>query len=167
MLRLNGFVACGGGGQNWPVGVYGATPWVAGPAPFTPEETGLRLSPGIFVGGVSRLPTLTIAGVVCVTLAPEYGMYFCGIAGGGGNSKLGRLDAADLRAVRLEEVPVESAVALMADCWPAATAAARNLLSRLSPGGLKTSDSVVGGVGSVLETGMPMAGTDAVAPGQY
>lgn len=40
-------------------------------------------------------------------------------------------------------------------------------LSRLWLGGLKTSDSVVGGVGSVLEGGPPTPPLDAFAPGQY
>lgn len=40
-------------------------------------------------------------------------------------------------------------------------------LSRLWLGGLNTSDSVVGGVGSVFEGGPPTAPFDALAPDQY
>lgn len=40
-------------------------------------------------------------------------------------------------------------------------------LSRLWLGGLNTSDSVVGGVGSVFEGGPPTVPLDAFAPGQY
>lgn len=65
------------------------------------EEMGLSESPGIFDGGVRRFPTLTIDGVDCVVGRVVYVMNFCEIAGGGGSSKLGRCDAADLRAVRL------------------------------------------------------------------
>lgn len=52
-------------------------------------------------GGVSRFPTLTIAGVACVAGRLPYCKNFCDIDGGGGSSKLGRFDAADLRAVKL------------------------------------------------------------------
>lgn len=56
------------------------------------------------VGGVSRLPTLTLTGEGCETLVDV--MYFCDAAaaedicdGGGGSSKLGRLEAAGRLAV--------------------------------------------------------------------
>lgn len=55
----------------------------------------------MLVGGVSKLPTLTMAGVDCVTGTLLYCINFCDIDGGGGSSKVGRLDAADLRAVKL------------------------------------------------------------------
>ncbi len=51
-----------GGGQK-PLGVYAGSPLLTPePAPWMPDEIGFRLSPGIFDGGVKRLPTLTFAG---------------------------------------------------------------------------------------------------------
>ena len=52
------------------------------------EEIGLKLSPGMFEGGVRRFPTFAIADEECaVGNVLEYVMYFCEIAGGGGSSK--------------------------------------------------------------------------------
>jgi len=55
-------VPAAGGGQK-PLGVYAGSPLLTPePAPWMPDEIGFRLSPGIFDGGVKRLPTLTFAG---------------------------------------------------------------------------------------------------------
>ncbi len=76
-------------------------------------------------GGVSRFPTLTIAGVDCVVEMFEllYVMNFCEIEGGGGSSKFGRFDAADLRAVRLWLAPAGSIVEAIEGWWRTAAAA--------------------------------------------
>lgn len=65
------------------------------------DEIGLRESPGMLEGGVSRFPTLTMAGVDCVAGTFPSCRNFCAIFDGGGSSKLGRFEAADLRAMRL------------------------------------------------------------------
>lgn len=83
---------------------------------------GLRLSPGIFDGGVKRLPTLTIAGVDCVVFMLEKGKNLWESCGGGGNSKLGRFEAADLRAVKLEDIPCGSRFEAIPGCCTAAEA---------------------------------------------
>jgi hypothetical protein len=83
---------------------------------------GLRLSPGIFDGGVKRLPTLTIAGVDCVVFMLEKGKNLWESCGGGGNSKLGRFEAADLRAVKLEGIPCGSRFEAIPGCCTAAEA---------------------------------------------
>lgn len=81
----------------------------AGLTLFTPEEIGLRLSPGIFDGGVNKLPTLTDDcdgwGLMEEVLICVYGRYFCASCCGGGSSKLGKFVAAGRRAVRLEPAP--------------------------------------------------------------
>lgn len=83
---------------------------------------GLRLSPGIFEGGVRRLPTLTVAGVDCVVFMLENGRNLCESCGGGGNSKLGRFEAADLRAVKLDDEPCGSKFEAIPGCCTAAEA---------------------------------------------
>lgn len=110
-----------------------------------------------------------VAGACCVlmlvVLMLPKGRYFCVNCCGGGNSKFGRFEAADRRAVRLDPTPDGSRFEVIPECctgafdvlyWP----------SRFCPGGLKTSVSAVGGVGRVDEGGMEPAGVDAVAPGQ-
>ena len=111
---------------------------------------GLRLSPGIFEGGVKRLPTLTFAGDGCVVLIVENGRYFCGNCGGG-NSKFGRFEAADLRAVKLAGAPIGSKFEAIPGCCTAAEAILK--APREWPGGLKTSVSAEGGVGRVFDGG--------------
>ena len=130
---------------------------------------GLWLSPGICDGGVKRFERLlTFAEAVGGwLLMVEYGRYLEGSVCGGGNSKLGKLLAAGLRAVRLDPAPPGgSAVELIPDGGSAPLATVKGL-SRLWLSGLNTSDSVVGGVGSVFEGGPPTAPLDALAPGQY
>lgn len=85
------------------------------PAPFNPDEIGLRLSPVTFDGGVSRFPTLTLAGDGCVALMVENGGYFCDRCGGG-SSKVGRFEAADRRAVKLEGAPNGSMLETIPGC---------------------------------------------------
>jgi hypothetical protein len=72
------------------------------PLLVTPD-TGLNPSPGKLLGGVSKFPTLVTepggADEDCEEFIEEKVLY-CG--GGGGSSKLGRLDAFGLRAVKLE-----------------------------------------------------------------
>lgn len=139
---------------------------------WLPAEMGLRLSPGICDGGVKRferLLTFTEAngGWLLMLVDDAYDEYRDGSVCGGGSSKLGRLLAAGRRAVRLNPAPpVPSAFELIPDAWRAPFAPGKEL-SRLWLGGLKISDSVVGGVGSVLEGGPPPAPPlDAFAPGQ-
>ena len=93
-------------------------------------------------------------------------MNFCEIEGGGGSSKFGRCDAADLRAVRLWDPPAGSIVEAIEGCCCTAAAARLNSLRLVCPGGLNTSDSVVGGVGRVCDGGKGREEADAVAPGQ-
>ena len=134
---------------------------------------GLLPSPGRCDGGVKRferLLTLTEAdgGWLLIDVdEEEYGRYLEGRVCGGGSSKLGRLLAAGRRAVRLSPAPPGgSAVALIPGCCSAPFATVKGL-SWIWLGGLNTSDSVVGGVGSVFEGGPPTAPLDAFAPGQY
>lgn len=78
-----------------------------------PAEIGLRLSPGIFDGGVKRLPTLILAGPALELLRLEKDgnpLDSCG----GGSSKMGRFEAADLRWVRLDGAWVTSRLEAMA-----------------------------------------------------
>lgn len=89
---------------------------------------------------------------------------FCDSCCGGGSSKLGKFEAADRRAVKLELAPDGSRFEAMPE-W--CTTAVSNRPSRLRPGGLNTSVSAVGGVGRVFEGGMELVGVDEVAPGQY
>lgn len=96
----------------------------------------------------------------------ENDWYFCCNRGGGGNSKLGKFEVADRRAVKLDPAPEVSRFDAIPECctppvtalyWP----------SRPGPGGLNTSVSAVGGVGNVFDGGMEPAVVQAVAPGQY
>lgn len=124
----------------------------------------------MFVGGVKRLPTLTAAATCCPLMALELPFvnewYFASSFGGGGNSKLGRLEVADRRAVKLDPVPDGSRLDVIPDGWtpPVST---WYWPSRPGPGGLYTSVSAVGGVGNVFDGGMEPAVVDAAAPGQY
>lgn len=134
---------------------------------------GLWPSPGRCEGGVKRferLLTLTEADAGWLLIDvddDEYGRYLDGNVCGGGSSKLGRLLAAGRRAVKLSPAPPGgSAVALIPGGCSAPFATVKGL-SRVWLGGLNTSDSVVGGVGSVFEGGPPTAPLDAFAPGQY
>ena len=152
--------------------MYGGKPFVvAGWTWWLPVEMGLRLSPGICDGGVKRferLLTFTEAdeGWLLMLLEDEYAGYLDGRVCGGGSSKIGRLLAAGRRAVRLNPAPPDvSTLELIPDGWRAPFTPGKGL-SRLWLGGLKTSDSVVGGVGSVLEGGPPTPPLDAFAPGQ-
>lgn len=86
--------------------------------------------------------------------------------GGGGNSKLGRFEVADRRAIKLDPTPDGSRFDAIPECC-APPVAGLYWPSRPRPGGLNTSVSAVGGVGSVLDGGIEPAGEDAVAPGQY
>ena len=93
-------------------------------------------------------------------------MNLCESCGGGGNSKLGRFEAADLRAVKLDDAPCGSRFDAIPGCCTAAEAILCDV-SRFCPAVLKTSVPGVGGVGSVVEGGMELAEVDEVAPGQY
>lgn len=93
---------------QYPVGVYGgiALPEALELPLVTPDDNGLSPSCNV-LGGVSKLPTLARfveIGEACVVARPTYGWNFwCRCDnGGGGSSKLGRLEAADLLAVKLE-----------------------------------------------------------------
>ena len=120
---------------------------------FRAEDIGLRLSPGTVDGGVKRLPTLTDACVDCVPLMAGKGVNFCAYCcpKGAGSSKLGRLFAAGLREVKLEDAPVDSKFEVIPGCCTTAAVAslpkAASRLLRL--GGLKPSVASVGGVGRV------------------
>lgn len=74
-------------------------------APLGPPdgEIEVMLSLGSVLGGVSRLPTLVMlpADGAVEVLYVGY-LLFCICDSGGGSSTLGKLDAADLRAVKLE-----------------------------------------------------------------
>ena len=77
-----------------------------------PDEIGLSTSPGMFDGGVSRFPTLLFAwfvGIGCETYEGKLGNLE-----GGGNSKLGRFDVADRRAVKLVDALIGSKAVLRA-----------------------------------------------------
>jgi hypothetical protein len=74
---------------------------------FTLDASGLKPSLGRPAGGVRTL--LTTAGVGCVVLVGAYAGYLLCIAdrwSGGGSWKVGRLEAADLRAVKLCAVSI-------------------------------------------------------------
>ena len=82
----------------------------------------------------------------------------------GGNSKFGRFEAADLRAVRLDAEPLGSIFeALIPFCWIAVTFP-WPAPARVNPGGLKAPSSAPGGVGNAFCEGYGVA---EVAPGQY
>lgn len=72
-----------------------------------PDEVGLTTSVELLLGGVRRLPTLVNV-VAGVGFTPGYCWYFwCSPeSGGGGSSKLGRLEAFGLRAVKLAGAPI-------------------------------------------------------------
>lgn len=110
-------------------------------------EIGLRLSPGTLLGGVSRLPTLIVAGVCCEFAVDAKEWNFCCSCGGGGNWKSGKLLVAIRRAVRLDPAPDGSKLEAIPCCT--AAVATLNEPSRLCTGGLNTSVSAVGGVGRV------------------
>ncbi len=145
------------------MGVYGGKPCdAAGLTLLTPEDIGLRLSPGTLVGGVKRLPTLMVAGAL--EFAEEKEWNFCN-CGGGGNSKLGKLEVANRRAVKLPPAPDGSRFEAIPCCT--AAAATLNVPSRPCPEGLNTSVSAVGGVGRVLEGEREVVEFEVVAPDQY
>jgi hypothetical protein len=130
------------------------------PTLLGPEVLGFKLSPGTVDGGVSRFPTLMFAGPGWLL---EMGGYFpwktC--SGGGGSSKLGRFDAADLRAVKLGGAPIGSMFGPMPGCC--ITAVMLYGPWRPCSDGLTGSLSAPGGVGRVVG-GMLVDG--AAAPGQ-
>lgn len=87
------------------------------------EDMGLRLSPGTVDGGVNRLPTLTDVDCAPPLMAgrdPYLVAYCC--PKGAGSSKLGRLLAAGLRDVKLEDTPVGSKFEAIPGCCTAAVA---------------------------------------------
>ncbi len=93
-----------------------------------PGDTGLMLSLGRVFGGVRRFPKLArppAADCGWPVLMAANGWYLlCSVVnGGGGSSKLGKFDAADLRAVKLEGMPMGSDPWCIWMGW--ATAAAR------------------------------------------
>lgn len=99
-------------------------PWLLLLIPFMAEDIGLRFSPGTVDGGVKRLPTLTDACVDCAPLMAGRGVYFWAYCcpKGAGSSKLGRLLAAGLRDVKLEDTPVGSKFEAIPGCCTAAVA---------------------------------------------
>ena len=122
--------------------------------------TELRLSPGLFEGGVSRFPTLTFEAEGCwVVFIAENERYFW-VSCGGGSSKFGRFDAACRRAIRLEGAFPKSSCDAIPGCWTAADAIGKAYPRPWSDGGRKTSLSADGGVGRVV------AGRWGFAPGQ-
>ena len=136
------------------------------------EEMGLRLSLGTVEGGVKRLPTLTEAAwfvVVVVAFSPDMGAYFCGICepNGRGSSKLGRLFAAGLRALKLEDAPVGSRLETIPGCCIVAVARVLKAAARPWSGGLNPSVPSLGGVGKVPSAWAVVAGVEVDAPGQY
>ena len=89
--------------------------------PVGSTEEAALLSDAEFDGGVRRLPRLTAAEPVWWMC--ESGGYLCAVANckllGGGSSKLGRFEAACLRAVRLDgalrasiDVPIGARIAV-------------------------------------------------------
>lgn len=112
----------------------GIPPWLLLLRPFRADDIGLRLSPGTVDGGVKRLPTLTDACDDCALLMAGKGVYFCAYCcpKGAGSSKLGKLFAAGLRAVKLEDAPVGSRFeAIPGCCCIAAVARLLKTASRL------------------------------------
>ncbi len=124
----------GSGGQAKLGGYCGIPPWLLLLRPLSAELIGLRLSPGTVDGGVKRLPTLTDACVDCAPLMAGKGVYFCAYCcpKGAGSSKLGKLFAAGLRDVKLEDAPVGSKFeAIPGCCCTAAVARLLRTASRL------------------------------------
>ena len=118
---------------------------------LTPEESGLRPSPGKFEGGVKRLPTLTGEG--CVGLIAPIPGNFC--RSGGGSWKFGRFEAADLLDEKLAGCgPNDSEVEVICGGSKASVVATVPFGSCWWPAnGRNTSDSDVGGVGRLLRGG--------------
>ena len=68
----------------------------------------VMLSPGSVFGGVRRLPTLVMLPADGAEDVLYVGYLCCMCDSGGGSSTFGKLDAADLRAVKLGGAPRES-----------------------------------------------------------
>ena len=132
---------------------------------LTEADNGLKLSPGIFEGGVKRLPTLSAAplawdvliGIGCVD-------FVCWNEGTEGRLRLlASSEAAGLRAVKLVLCPLGSIPVAMPTCFNSFMDAWM-FGSWPRVGGLNTSDSDPGGVGNVCDGGRYEV-VDASAPG--